>query len=194
MIGLIDYGAGNTASIENVLKQLNVKYAIVKTEYELMNCDKIILPGVGDAQFAMKRLNLNNLVNFLRVIKKPILGICLGMQLLCNKSQEGDTVCLGIIDCNAIKFSGDMKIPHMGWNNVNINSESILFNGIANNTHFYFANSYYVPLVEETIGVAEYTVKFSSAIQKNNYYGVQFHPEKSGEAGVKLIKNFVELC
>jgi len=194
MIGLIDYGAGNTASIENVLKQLNVKYAIVKTEYELMNCDKIILPGVGDAQFAMKRLNLNNLVNFLRVIKKPILGICLGMQLLCNKSQEGDTVCLGIIDCNAIKFSGDMKIPHMGWNNVNINSESILFNGIANNTHFYFANSYYVPLVEETIGVAEYTVKFSSAIQKNNYYVVQFHPEKSGEAGVKLIKNFVELC
>mgnify|MGYP005845912575 CR=1 FL=1 len=194
MIGLIDYGAGNTASVENVLKQLNVSYKIIKTEYDTLQCEKIILPGVGEAKYAMKRLAMNNLVNFLRIIKKPILGICLGMQLFCKKSEESETACLGIVDCDVIKFSHELKIPHMGWNAVKFIGESKLLTGIPDNSYFYFAHSYYLPILDSTKGTTEYSLRFSSVIEKDNYYGVQFHPEKSGEYGIKLIKNFLELC
>lgn len=194
MIGLIDYGAGNTASVENVLLQLNVDYKIIRTEFDALNCDKIILPGVGEAKFAMKRLALNNLVNFLRIIRKPVLGICLGMQLLCNKSEEGNASCLGVVDCDAVKFSGDFKIPHMGWNSINITGESKLLNEIPDGTNFYFAHSYYLPVIQSTKAYTNYFVDMSAVIEKENFYGVQFHPEKSGEFGVKLIRNFVEIC
>jgi len=194
MIGIIDYGAGNTASVENVLIQLQQDYRIVKTESDVMNCEKLILPGVGEASYAIKRLNMNNLINFLRVTKKLVLGICLGMQLLCEKSEEGNAKCLGIIPCDAIKFQGNIKIPHMGWNSIQIKSKSKLMEGIDSESYFYFAHSYYVPLNEYTTVTVDYSTQISAVVQKDNYFGVQFHPEKSGENGIKLIKNFIELC
>ncbi|GAB4133738.1 MAG: imidazole glycerol phosphate synthase subunit HisH [Ignavibacteriales bacterium] len=194
MIGIIDYGAGNTASVENVLLQLGYDFKVVKTEFEIINCEKIILPGVGEASFAIKRLHLNNLVNYLRIIKKPLLGICLGMQLLADSSQEGNVKCLGIIDSEVKKFQGDIKIPHMGWNSIEIKSESKLLQGIESGTYFYFANSFYLPVNKFTVATTNYLFDFTSVAEKENYYGVQFHPEKSGENGIRIIKNFVELC
>lgn len=194
MIGIIDYGAGNTASVENVLLQLGYDFKVVKTEFEIINCEKIILPGVGEASFAIKRLHLNNLVNYLRIIKKPLLGICLGMQLLADSSQEGNVKCLGIIDSEVKKFQGDIKIPHMGWNSIEIKSESKLLQGIESGTYFYFANSFYLPVNKFTVATTNYLFDFTSVVEKENYYGVQFHPEKSGENGIRIIKNFVELC
>ena len=194
MIGIIDYGAGNTASVENVLIQLQQDYRIVKTESDVMNCEKLILPGVGEASYAIKRLNMNNLINFLRVTKKLVLGICLGMQLLCEKSEEGNAKCLGIIPCDARKFQGNIKIPHMGWNSIQIKSKSKLMEGIDSESYFYFAHSYYVPLNEYTTVTVDYSTQISAVVQKDNYFGVQFHPKKSGENGIKLIKNFIELC
>jgi glutamine amidotransferase len=194
MIGIIDYGAGNTASVENVLLQLQKEFKIVKTEFDIINCDKIILPGVGEASSAIRKLTLNNLVNYLRVTKKPLLGICLGMQLLCEKSEEGNVNCLGIIPCVVKKFEGKMKIPHMGWNSVDIKSESKLMNGISSGSYFYFAHSYYLPLNQYTKATVEYPDEISAVVEKENYFGVQFHPEKSGENGIRLIKNFIELC
>lgn len=194
MIGIIDYGAGNTASVENVLSQLGFNYKVVKTELEILNCQKIILPGVGEASFAIRRLHLNNLVNYLRIIKKPLLGICLGMQLLAESSEEGNVKCLGIIDCEVKKFQGDLKIPHMGWNSIEIKSESKLLHGIETGSYFYFAHSYYMEINQYAVATTNYLVDFSSVIEKENYFGVQFHPEKSGEKGIQVIKNFVELC
>ena len=195
MIGLIDYGAGNIASVINVLEELNCKFIVSDHESELLKCEKIIFPGVGEASTAIKRLYMSNLINMLRVTNKPLFGICLGMQLLCDKSKEGNICALGIIPTSTEKFDETkVKVPHMGWNQVQLKGESKLFTNISNNSFFFFANSFYVPLNEFTIGIAEYNGEFSAAIQKDNYYGVQFHPEKSGPTGIQIIKNFIELC
>lgn len=195
MIALIDYGAGNTASVANVLKEINCDFKITGSEPEICKADKIIFPGVGEASFAVKKLNMMNLFPLLKVLKKPLLGICLGMQLLCENSKEGNVSCLGVIPATVELFdSTNVKIPHMGWNQVKQTKESKLFTGIAEGENFYFAHSYYVPENEFTCAVAEYEINFTAAVEKGNYYGVQFHPEKSGAAGIKLIKNFVELC
>ncbi len=195
MIAVIDYGAGNTQSVTNVLDELKVEYIVTNREFDINKSSKIIFPGVGEASFAMKKLHLNNLVTMLRVTKKPFLGICLGMQLLCEKSDEGNVCCLGIIPAVSHKFDeSKVKVPHMGWNKVSFKKESKLFKGITNNTYFYFANSYYVPLNDYVIASAEHGIEFASAIEKDNYFGVQFHPEKSGAAGIQLIKNYIELC
>ncbi len=195
MIAVIDYGAGNTQSVVNVLNELSVEYIVTSREFDINKSDKIIFPGVGEASFAMKKLHLQNLSTMLRVTKKPLLGICLGMQLFCEKSEEGNICCLGILPVTSKRFDdAQVKVPHMGWNKVSIIKESKLFYGIEDNTYFYFANSYYVPLNDYTIAQTEHGIEISSAIEKNNYYGVQFHPEKSGSAGIQLIKNFIELC
>jgi imidazole glycerol-phosphate synthase subunit HisH len=195
MIALIDYGAGNTASVANVLDELNYEYVITKSECGITNADKIIFPGVGEASSAVRSLHLTNLFNMLRVTKKPMLGICLGMQLLCDKSKEGNAVCLGIFPVTTEKFDETtIKVPNMGWNQIKYIKESKLFSGIPEEEYFYFANSYYVPVNENTTSICNYGIDFCSSMEKDNYYGVQFHPEKSGKMGVQLIKNFVEKC
>lgn len=195
MIAVIDYGAGNVKSVLNALDDLNVAYKVTNNESIVYSAEKIIFPGVGEASFAMRKLHLNNLVTMLRVTKKPLLGICLGMQLLSQKSEEGNTCCLGAVPVNCIKYDEfRVKVPHMGWNAVKIEMNSPLFDGIEDNTHFYFANSFYMPVGDFTIASSVYNVPFTAALQKNNYYGVQFHPEKSGEAGIKLLQNFIEKC
>lgn len=195
MIALIEYGAGNTASVSNALNELDVKHIITNRENEISKADKIIFPGVGEASSAVKKLHMLNLFSPLQVIKKPMLGICLGMHILCDRSEEGDVSCLGVVDGEAKKFNETkVKVPHMGWNNVNIIKENKLFNNIDDKTYFYFAHSYYIPKNDSTIATAKHDIEFCSALEKDNFYGVQFHPEKSGEAGLKLLRNFIELC
>lgn len=195
MIAVIDYGAGNTKSVTNVLDELKVEYIITSREIDINKSEKIIFPGVGEASFAIRKLHLNNLFTLLRITKKPLLGICLGMQLLADKTEEGNTTCLGIIPTTCKKFESEkLKIPQMGWNKVKILKENILFDGIENDSYFYFANSYYMPMNEFAIASSNYEIDFTSALQKENFYGVQFHPEKSGEVGIKLLKNFIEKC
>lgn len=195
MIAVIDYGAGNVQSVLNALDDLKVQYKVSNKEPEIYHADKIIFPGVGEASFAMRKLHLNNLVTMLRVTKKPLLGICLGMQLLSEKSEEGNTCCLGAVPGTCVKYDETkVKVPHMGWNEVKIDMDSVLFDGIADGSHFYFANSFYLPVCDYTIASSVYDVTFAAAVQRNNYYGVQFHPEKSGEAGIKLLTNFIEKC
>lgn len=195
MIALIEYGAGNTASVSNALKSVGASFIITSKEHEICAADKVIFPGVGEASSAVRQLHMTNLFNLLRIIKKPLLGICVGMQLLADKSEEGNATCLGVFPVTSVKFDDKkVKVPHMGWNRVNSIKESKLFYEIKNNEFFYYANSYYVPQNEYAIAVTDHDVTFTAAMQKNNYYGVQFHPEKSGPAGIKLLKNFVELC
>ena len=195
MIAIIDYGAGNTASVANALNEITPEVIITKREIDICKADKIILPGVGEASSAMRQLSLSNITNLLRVIKKPLLGICLGAQLLCTKSEEGNVPCIGIFPMNVERFkSDDITIPHMGWNQVSIPKKEKLFDGIADNENFYFAHSYYIPQSEYSTSRCTYGIDFASSIEKNNFYGVQFHPEKSGEAGLRVLRNFVELC
>ena len=179
MISIIDYGAGNVASVANALETLNEKFVITSNEVEICRADKIIFPGVGEASFAIKQLHMLNLFSMMRMIGKPLLGICLGMQLLCDSSKEGNVSCLGIFPTTGEKFDETKtKVPHMGWNKVKQIKESKLFNGITDEEYFYFAHS----------------IDFSASLEKDNFYGVQFHPEKSGDAGLKLLENFITLC
>ncbi|MDF1610681.1 MAG: imidazole glycerol phosphate synthase subunit HisH [Stygiobacter sp.] len=195
MIAVIDYGAGNTKSVTNVLDELKVEYIVTSREIDINKSKKIIFPGVGEASFAIRKLHLNNLFTLLRITKKPLLGICLGMQLLADETEEGNTTCLGIIPTICKKFENEsLKIPQMGWNKVKVIKENPLFEDIGNDSYFYFANSYYMPMNEFTTASSNYGIDFTASIQKDNFFGVQFHPEKSGEAGIKLLKNFIEKC
>jgi imidazole glycerol-phosphate synthase subunit HisH len=197
MIGIIDYDAGNIRSVVNALKRLGVPYIVSNDRAELSKVSKIILPGVGEARSAMDSLRAVRLDRWLKEQTVPFLGICLGMQVLFDHSTERDTPCLGLIDGTIRHFrrtTAAPKVPHMGWNDVTITGENPLFNGILSGEYFYFVHSYYAPLVHAAIGTTEYGIRFTSAAQKNNFYGVQFHPEKSGQAGLHLLKNFVELC
>jgi glutamine amidotransferase len=195
MIALIDYGSGNIESVANALNDLNVKYVVTSNEKEILDSEKIIFPGVGEASYAMRRLHLLNLSTFLEITRKPLLGICLGMQLLCERSVEGNVSCLGRFPVTVELFDNTQtKVPHMGWNQVDVIKETKLFSGIPDKTFFYFANSYYVPLNPYTTAQTNHGILFSASCERDNYYGVQFHPEKSGPAGIQLIKNFIELC
>jgi glutamine amidotransferase len=195
MIALIDYGAGNTASVANALEELKVDYKITQNEAVIMNAEKVIFPGVGEASYAIRKLHFLNLYSVLRMIKKPLLGICLGMQLLGNRSEEGDVSCLGLIPFESKKFDPKLnKVPHMGWANVTKTSDTPILDGIRNDEFFYFAHSYYVPVNPYTLAKTAYNTEFSAVVQKEYYYGVQFHPEKSGEAGLRVLNNFIEKC
>jgi glutamine amidotransferase len=193
MIAIIDYGAGNVASVANAVARLGSPFKITSDIKDLDNAEKIIFPGVGEASFAIKRLRESGLINLLQETKKPMLGICLGMQLMCSHSDEGNVDGLGIFHINVVRFkSNETKVPHIGWNTVHYNPGNKLFNGIKQDEFFYFANSYYVPVDKSTTAVTENKIGFSAAIEKDNYFGLQFHPEKSSEAGLKVLQNFIE--
>lgn len=194
MIALIDYGAGNLKSVANALDDLKAEYLITNKSDEINAADKIIFPGVGEAASAMSKLNEMDIVETIKTTNKPLLGICLGMQLLSTFSEERNTKCLDIVQAVVKQFdSSKVKVPHMGWNKVEFKTSNILFENIESGENFYFANSYYVPISECTVASTNYDVVFSSALNKNNFYGVQFHPEKSSKAGLQVLKNFVEL-
>lgn len=191
-IVIIDYGAGNIKSVKFAIERLGYKAILSNNPNEIQSADKIIFPGVGDASFAMKMLKKFNLDVIIPELKQPVLGICLGMQLLCNFSEEGSTNCLKIINANVLKFKTEQKVPHTGWNSI-YNLKSRIFDNIPENDFMYFVHSYYVEKSEFTISECNYAENFSAAIQKDNFYGCQFHPEKSGKSGELIIKNFLEL-
>jgi len=191
-IVIIDYGAGNIQSIKFAIKRLGYEAILSKDAEEISNADKVIFPGVGEAGSAMEMLRSTGLDKLIPTLKQPVLGICLGMQLMCISSEEGNTQGLGIFDVKVVKFNDELKVPQIGWNQI-FNLESQLFEGINENEYVYLVHSYYVPDCEETIAKTEYGVEYTSAIKKDNYYGVQFHPEKSSDAGAKILENFLKL-
>ncbi len=196
MIQIIDYGAGNIKSVQNALKQLGIKSEVISSAKELQTDRKTIFPGVGAAGNAMQELKERGFTEVIQQIQAPFLGICLGMQLLMDFSEENDVQCLGIIKGNVRKFPETVKIPQIGWNKVEqTNPQNQLFKDIPDQSYFYFVNSYYVdPEPETRVGTTAYAANFVSVINKKNFYGVQFHPEKSGEIGLKLLNNFCKLC
>ncbi len=194
MIAIIDYGAGNTASVINVLEELKAEFVLSNDKKVIQSADKIILPGVGEASSAMKKFNELNLVDELRNTTKPFLGICLGMQLLFSKTEEGNVECLNVIPGEVKKFNfANIKVPHMGWHEIiKLNNDEML-RGINDKTFFYFAHSYYLPKNDFSTSVSNYGLNFSASVRYKNFYGVQFHPEKSAQQGIQIIKNFLSL-
>tara|TARA_B100000287_G_scaffold18877_1_gene18897 strand:+ start:1414 stop:1995 length:582 start_codon:yes stop_codon:yes gene_type:complete len=191
-VAIIDYDAGNVQSLKFALDKLGVDSILTKDRELISKSDKVIFPGQGAAKNAMNKLHINDLVDLIPKLKQPVLGICLGMQLLFQKTEEGNVKGLGIIKGYVKKFSEKVKVPQMGWNTLE-NLESKLFNNINEGEYMYLVHSYYVPIVPETIGISEYDLKYSIAVKKNNFYGVQFHPEKSSFSGNKLLNNFLKL-
>ena len=190
-VAIVDYGVGNIKSIQHSLDRIGVNHTYTMDKEEIISAEKVVFPGVGDASYAMKQLKNQNLDKLIPNLKQPFLGICLGMQLMCNYSEEGDTSCLGIINTRVKKFnSNNNKIPQIGWNNIK-NLKTNLFKGITENEFMYFVHTYFVPKSTYTISESSYGLNYSSAINKDNFYGTQFHPEKSGLIGEKIIKNFV---
>ena len=193
MIAVIKYNAGNVQSVQYALNRIGAKSIVTDDATEIKNADKVIFPGVGHARTAMQYLREKELDKLIVSLKQPVLGICLGLQLLCNHSSEGDTDCLGIFDTRVKLFSSDqLKVPQIGWNNI-YNYNSILFDGLQANSFVYFVHSYYAALNKETVVTTDYVLPYSAALQKNNYYAVQFHPEKSGTAGETIFKNFINI-
>ncbi len=189
---IIKYNAGNIQSVKFALNRIGIEPIITDSPNEIQSADKVIFPGVGEASSAMKYLNDKGLNKIIPNLKQPVIGICLGMQLMCKRSEEGNTDCLGIFDQQVLKFKGDVKVPQVGWNNI-YNLKSPLFKNITENEFQYFVHGYYVGKSENAIATTNYITEYSSALQKGNFYGVQFHPEKSAEAGEQLLKNFIEL-
>jgi glutamine amidotransferase len=192
MIAIIKYNAGNTASVKNALDRLGCSCKITDSKDEIVAADKVIFPGVGEASSAMKYLRNENLHTLLPALTQPVLGICLGLQLMCKSSEEGDTECLGIFDTKVKLFPSTDIVPHIGWNNLR-DIKSPLFTGIEPEHDFYFVHSYYAEICPETIAICDYIEPFAAAINKNNFYATQFHPEKSAAIGERVLKNFLEL-
>ena len=193
MIALIKYRAGNIASVSNALDRLKADYFLAETPEQLDTADAVIFPGVGHAWSAMESLKEKKIDQWLINTDKPVLGICVGMQLLFESSSEGNTKGLGVIPGSLLRFDSDKaKVPHMGWNTVSINHEHILMNGIKEGEHFYFVHSYYAPSNMYALATCDYITPFTAIVAKDNYMGVQFHPEKSGDAGSKVLKNFLD--
>jgi imidazole glycerol-phosphate synthase subunit HisH len=191
-IAIIKYNAGNIKSVSNALTRLKVEHSITDNPDEILAADKVIFPGVGEASTTMEYLGKKNLDLLIRELKQPVLGICLGMQLMCRHSEEGDTNCLGIFDLPVQKFDTELKIPHMGWNSLADVKPPLMDAGLKGQ-YVYFVHSYYVPVAEETAAISHYGIPFSAALQKNNFYATQFHPEKSGDVGERILKNFLKV-
>jgi glutamine amidotransferase len=189
---IIDYGAGNIKSIQFAFKRLGVTAILSNNIDEIRAADKIIFPGVGEASSAMKMLQESGLDKVIPILKQPVLGICLGMQLMCNSSEEGNTKGLGIFNVAVKRFSNAVKVPQMGWNTVS-NLKSDLFTGIKEKEFMYLVHSFYAENCKESIATTTYEIEYAAALQKDNFYGVQFHPEKSSIAGEQILKNFLEL-
>lgn len=191
-IAIIDYGAGNVQSVLFALERLGFEGIVTNDWNTIKTADKVIFPGVGEASSAMKMLQESGLDVLIPTLKQPVLGICLGMQLMCKHSEEGNTNGLGIFDVNVVKFSQEVKVPQMGWNTI-YNLKSPLFAGIKENEFMYLVHSFYAPLSENTIATTNYELEYSTALQRDNFFGVQFHPEKSGIFGEQILKNFLNL-
>ncbi len=189
---IIDYGAGNIKSIQFAFKRLGIDAVLSNKVDEIKAADKVIFPGVGEASSAMKMLQESGLDKVIPTLKQPVLGICLGMQLMCNSSEEGNTKGLGIFNVAIKKFSNSVKVPQMGWNVIS-DLKSDLFSGIKDKEFMYLVHSFYAEKCDETIATTDYEIEYASALQKDNFYGVQFHPEKSGVEGAKILQNFLEL-
>ena len=189
---IIDYGAGNIQSIQFAMERLGYNAILSSNWNEIKSADKVIFPGVGEASSAMKKLKNSGLDKLIPTLSQPVLGICLGMQLMCNSSEESNTQGLGIFDVDIVKFSSKVKVPQMGWNNI-FDLKSELFANISENEYMYLVHSFYAPKCAEAIAFTDYEQVYASALQKNNFYGVQFHPEKSGKVGEQILSNFLSL-
>ncbi len=189
---IIDYGAGNVKSVKFALERIGIEAELTHDLEKIKGADKVILPGVGEAASAMKQLKKYALDQLIPQLKQPLLGICLGMQLMCESTEEGNANGLGIFPLKVMRFNTDLKVPQVGWNKLS-NLKTDLFKLIQENEYAYFVHSFYVPLSEFTIAQTNYDLVFSAAIQKDNFYACQFHPEKSSESGQQMLKNFVEL-
>ena len=192
---IIKYNAGNIYSVDYALKRLGVSAIVTSDKEQIAKADKVIFPGVGEAATTMKHLRETGLDKLILDLKQPVFGICLGMQLMCRHSEEGNADCLGIFDVDVKRFNPQKhedKVPHMGWNNF-MKIRGSLFEGLTPDDYVYFVHSFYAPVNEHSAAVTDYILPFSSALQKDNFYATQFHPEKSGSVGAKILKNFLEL-
>ena len=194
MIAIIDYKMGNLRSVKNALSNLGAEYTVTDDPAAIIAADKVLLPGVGYAAQAMANLRERGLVEVIRGLRQPVLGICIGMQVLCRYSEEGDTPCLDVFDTDVRLFKAQegLKVPHMGWNSIS-NLDSKLFKGVDEGSYVYFVHSYRPGLCQDTIATSNHGGLFSAALKYENFYGTQFHPEKSGDVGEKILSNFLAL-
>ena len=194
MIAIVDYKMGNLRSVENALRRLGAEFVVTADAEQIRKAEKVLLPGVGNAAEAMENLRAAGLVEVIRSLRRPVLRICVGMQVMCRHSEEGNVDCLGIFDARVKRFvpSAEEKVPHMGWNSIG-NLESKLFKDIKGGEMVYFVHSYYPELCPDTIATTRHGVMFSAALKYENFYGTQFHPEKSGDVGERIIANFLKL-
>lgn len=192
MIAILKYNAGNALSVENAVKRLGYETVITDDPEVLKSAEKVILPGVGEAASAMNYLKEKGLDKVIKSLKQPVLGICLGMQLLCESSEEGETETLGIFKTKVKKFPPEDLVPHTGWNNFT-SVKGKLFEDVDIEENCYFVHSYYAEISDETVAVTDYILSFSAALQKDNFYATQFHPEKSAPTGIQILKNFLNL-
>lgn len=194
-IAIIKYNAGNNFSVECALNRLGHNAIVTDDVGVIQSADKVIFPGVGEARSAMLYLKERRLDEVIKNLTQPVLGICIGQQLLCRHSEEGDVDCLGIFDVEVKRFdneSTNFKIPHMGWNTIELSSQDFIPHAL-NNSYVYYVHSYYVPVNDATIATTDYITKFSAALHSNNFYSTQFHPEKSGDVGEQILRSFIEL-
>ena len=189
---IIDYGAGNIQSIKFAIERLGFTATLSDNPEEIRNADKVIFPGVGEASSAMRKLKESGLDSLIPELQQPVLGICLGMQLMCNYSEEGDTEGLKIFDVDVVRFRESVKIPQIQWNSIT-SLKGPLFENVINDEFIYMVHSYYAPVTDETIAVCEYGIPYGAAFAKANFYGTQFHPEKSSSTGEQILKNFLKL-
>ena len=193
MITIIDYGTGNLQSVMNAFARLGAEYELTADPERIRSAEKVLFPGVGAARPAMEKLRDAGLVDTLKSLTQPVLGICLGMQLMCLWSEEGDAECLGLFDNAVRRFDvPGLKVPHMGWNGI-YDLRTPLYNDVEESSYAYFVHSYAVEVNENTIAACDYGVPFSASLNKGNFFGAQFHPEKSGTVGERILKNFLEL-
>ncbi len=194
-VAIVKYNAGNIRSVDYALKRLGVEAVITADEAILRAADKVIFPGVGEAETTMKYLRDRNMDRLIKELRQPVLGICLGMQLMCRHSEEGNVDCLGLFDAEVKRFIShrhEDKVPHMGWNTIT-QTKCELFKGFTQDEFVYFVHSYYVPLNENTAAVTDYILPFSAALHRDNFYATQFHPEKSGSVGERILRNFLDI-
>ncbi len=195
-VAIIKYNAGNIFSVDCALRRIGVDAVITDDSRTILAADKVIFPGVGEARAAMEYLQQHGLDELIRRVTKPLLGICIGQQLLCRHSEEGDVDCLGIFDADVVRFKTDdpsVKIPHMGWNDINVVAPTPLLENNVDKKYVYYVHSYYAPVCRHTVATTDYIQPFSAAMQRDNFFATQFHPEKSGDVGETILKNFIQL-